>query len=176
MVRIGVRHFVPVALVFFLAACGSLVSHPEGQTVTRLPLLESVDPCTLIQDGELRQFDILDHSKVFNVLDDVGCQWTSQIRSVVVSRGRQGLDFFDKRATWFTDYTRNMINGRSGARIKSSPTNTECSEVLEFSTGDVMVEMFYKRPDYAGPDYQYPPDPCGEAFAIATMIEPRLPK
>jgi len=176
----NIKILATVTLAVLASGCANQDS-AKGQlksetSSTAVPSVNSVNPCALINDGELLQFDIPSHGETFNVTDEIGCSWGEAPRSIVIAKGTQGLDFFDRRASWQVKYLRNRINNRSGAIMQGSPTNTECSQVMAVGTGYVVVTMFYFRPIGAGPNYQYPPDPCSDALAIATIIEPRLPK
>ena len=175
--KIGFGWVGLISLGILVASCsGSADPRSSSALSSTVSVISSVDPCTLITVQELGGWGIAVPSKPFRGLGDTGCSWDGDLRSVVLTKGSQGLDFFDKKSTTFVNYVRNMVNSRPGARIQVSHTNTECSEAMAVGTGYVMVDMSYSHPSGGGENYRYPADPCGEALAIARTIEPRLPK
>lgn len=154
----------------FVAAC----STPPLPTPT-VPTIEQINPCLLITEQELQRWDVTSQSEPVDMVGETGCQWEAPLRSIALVKAKDGLDFFDKKKGLFFNYEKNSVNGRPGRRFQISYTNTECSQVMAAGTGYVSVDITYKRPSQIGPDRRYPDDPCGEALAIATVIEPRLP-
>ena len=173
MTKILIKLMALILLGLSVVSCSK--ESPPNKVESR-QTLDLVDPCKLLHKEELQEFGINSDSKPYEFIDEKGCDWDGAPKSITLSKGIQGLDFFDRRASWHIKYLRNMINNRPGALMQGSPTNTECSQVLAVGTGDVVVTMFYFRPTGADTNYQYPPDPCSDALAIATIIEPRLPK
>ena len=159
-----------------LAAASCSASPPHQPSLSSVSVIDAEDPCTLITKQELQRWDITSQRQPVNDVGEIGCQWSSPTKIVALIKGKEGLDFFDRKAAVFINYARNTVNGRSGARLQGSPTNTECSEVMAVGTGYVSVDVYFKVRQGADANGRYPGDPCGDAMAIATVIEPRLPK
>ncbi|MGH3834842.1 MAG: DUF3558 domain-containing protein [Pseudonocardiaceae bacterium] len=159
------------AVGLLAVGCGSQV--PGAPAPLVVADANRVDMCTILTDAELTGLGIkLDTRKPFDEVGVVGCRWVGKPFTLSLERDKDTLASYQARRhdPAFVSFADNTVNGRAGVQLGVRRDGTQCGQLMD--GGSVSLAVSVAASSSLGP----PIDPCAEAFRIAQMIEPRLPK
>ncbi|MGH3801220.1 MAG: DUF3558 family protein [Pseudonocardiaceae bacterium] len=166
------RGLVAIAAVGLLAVgCGSQV--PAAPTPLAVADASRVDMCTILTDAELTGLGLRpDTRKQDDVLGVVGCGWVGKPFTLSLDRDKDNLAAYQARREdpAFVSFEENTVNGRAGVQLGVRRDRSQCAQFMDGGSVSLVVSVA------ASSSLSPPIDPCAEAFRIAQMIEPRLPK
>jgi hypothetical protein len=131
-----------------------------------------VDMCTILSDPELTSLGVQPGTRTsFNKAGVVGCRWRGASFTLSLERDNSTLAGYQahRQDPQFINFMDNTVNGRAGAHFGVDPKGSQCAQLMDGGSVSLSVSV-------AVPANSPPFDPCAEAFQIAQMIEPRLPK
>ncbi|NHD18949.1 DUF3558 domain-containing protein [Actinopolyspora sp. BKK1] len=134
--------------------------------------LESLDPCKLLSEDELKSFGL----ELPGELDEdlpwrPGCHYSGDPVAAKLSKDtRNTVSSNAEKSTW-AEFERIQVNGRSGARAitKGSTQARICNVMFDAGDGLIQVQATESRlPESV--------DECAKALEIAKKVEPDMPE
>ena len=180
------RYVVTLAMgatALALAACSGKMdgspqplggSESQGSSASRRAEdLDSVDLCRVLSAQELSSLGVATEGEREEKLGEIGCVFDGDPYTLGLKKDPDdGLDFYEKRASMYDVFERNKVNGRPGAVVipAGGEGNGGCTEVFEFGSGSIAVDVVYRFGKYEGVDV------CAEALRVAQLVESKLPR
>ncbi|NHD18833.1 DUF3558 domain-containing protein [Actinopolyspora sp. BKK1] len=134
--------------------------------------LESLDPCKMLSEAELKSFGLeLPGEPTEDLPWSPGCYYSGEpIVATLFKDTRNTVSANAEKPNW-VEFERLQINGRSGARaITKGTTKARLCNAM-FNAGDGLIQVQVRETN--------PPDTldeCAKALEIAKKIEPTVPE
>jgi Protein of unknown function (DUF3558) len=169
---------VVLASAGLLASCNSAGSPSFSPTTTptqpAVADASHVDMCTILTSAELTGLGVRpDTRQRITKTGVVGCRWLTKSYTLSMTRDDGTIAGYQqhRQDPKFINFTDNTVNNRAGAHFGVDANGAQCAQLM--NGGPVSLSVSVAVPPDVNPR---PVDPCAEAFRIAQMIEPKLPK
>ncbi|SDR00638.1 DUF3558 domain-containing protein [Actinopolyspora saharensis] len=151
---------------------GDTSDSPSATQASGGKSLESLDPCTMLSEAELKSFGLeLPGEPTEDLPWSPGCYYEGDpITLTLFKDTRNTVSSNAEKSTW-AEFERLQVNGRSGARtITKGATQARICNVM-FDAGDGLIQV--QATESRLPESV---DECAKALEIAKKVEPNVPE
>jgi hypothetical protein len=170
---------VVLASAGLLAAGCNSTGSPSSSSITTpaqpaVADASQVNMCTILTSAELTGLGVRpDTRQRVTKTGVVGCRWLTKSYTLSLTRDDGTIAKYQqhRQDPKFVNFTDNTVNNRAGAHFGVDANGTQCAQLMNGGPVSLLVSVA------VSPNVNpRPVDPCAEAFRIAQMIEPKLPK